>query len=291
MHSGTYIGDELALFAHAHRWKAYWQARITPYVRGRVLEVGGGVGANTPFFAAYASELTVLEPDIMQAAEIEKLTSTLPPPLRGRTGFVRGALLRVTKPWWGVFCSRLLPPTSFLHTRNRSLEKASLTLKGGGGTGDVKPRVLAKTIHEIDGEFDAIFYIDVLEHIENDRAEIDAALSKLAAGGVLVVLAPAHQTLYSPFDKAIGHFRRYTAKSLAALAPERASTSFYLDVVGCAASFANKRLLKQSLPTLSQIKLWDGVMVPLSRLLDPLCFYTLGKTVVVVFKKSGHTHV
>jgi 2-polyprenyl-3-methyl-5-hydroxy-6-metoxy-1,4-benzoquinol methylase len=224
MDSGAYIGDELALFAHAQRWKAYWQSRIKPYVRGRVLEVGGGVGANTPFFATYASELTVLEPDAAMAKSIQ-------------------------------------------HSH-----------------------VLTQTILEIDGEFDAIFYIDVLEHIESDRAEVEAALAKLAVGGVLVVLAPAHQQLYSPFDKAIGHFRRYTISSLSALAPRHVKRAFYLDTVGYAASLANKLLLKQSLPTLSQIKLWDGLMVPLSRLIDRLCFYRLGKTVVVVFEK-GDAHV
>src|SRR5262249_46525548 len=38
-----YIGDELDLFALAHRWKAYWISHIGRWVRGDVLEVGAGL--------------------------------------------------------------------------------------------------------------------------------------------------------------------------------------------------------------------------------------------------------
>src|SRR5687768_2566047 len=40
--------------------------------------------------------------------------------------------------------------------------------------------------------FDAILYIDVLEHIEDDRAEIRRAAARLRHGGHLIVLSPAH---------------------------------------------------------------------------------------------------
>ena len=41
--------------------------------------------------------------------------------------------------------------------------------------------------------FDSVIYIDVLEHIEDDRAELAAAASHLHLGGHLVVLSPAYQ--------------------------------------------------------------------------------------------------
>ena len=58
-----------------------------------------------------------------------------------------------------------------------------------------------------DAAFDSILYINVLEHIEDDRGEFDRAYQRLKPGGYLLVLCPAHDFLLSPFDKAIGHFR------------------------------------------------------------------------------------
>ena len=52
-------------------------------------------------------------------------------------------------------------------------------------------------------------YLNVLEHIEDDTKEINEAFQKLNPGGFLIILVPAHNNLYSEFDKAIGHFRRY----------------------------------------------------------------------------------
>src|SRR5690348_4433627 len=49
--------------------------------------------------------------------------------------------------------------------------------------------------------FDAIAYIDVLEHIADDQAELERAAGLLRKGGRIVVVAPAHQWLYAPFDQ------------------------------------------------------------------------------------------
>ena len=61
----------------------------------------------------------------------------------------------------------------------------------------------------INKNFDTIMYLNVLEHIENDNKEIANAFEKLNPNGYLIILVPAHNELYSKFDKAIGHFRRY----------------------------------------------------------------------------------
>jgi SAM-dependent methyltransferase len=136
--------------------------------------------------------------------------------------------------------------------------------------------------------FDTILYIDVLEHIEDDRAEIRNAIDRLRPGGHVVVVAPAHGWLFTPFDAAIGHHRRYTRATLAALTPPSARIveSRYLDSVGLLASTANRLLLRQSMPTLRQILLWDRRMVPLSRLLDPVFFWRIGKSVVTVWVRA-----
>lgn len=135
--------------------------------------------------------------------------------------------------------------------------------------------------------FDTILYIDVLEHIENDFSEIQDAAKLLKSGGFLVVLAPAHQWLYTPFDEAIGHYRRYTRKSLSSLTPSglRRVDVKYLDSVGLIASLGNRLLLKTAYPTRNQILLWDRYMVRLSKLLDPILFHRVGKSILVVWQR------
>jgi SAM-dependent methyltransferase len=138
-------------------------------------------------------------------------------------------------------------------------------------------------------KYDAILYIDVIEHIEKDGEELAYARELLADGGHLIVLVPAHQSLFSPFDKAIGHYRRYNKKMLRAAAPGLPLVKMiYLDSVGLFASGVNKLFLKQSYPTLKQINLWDKNMVPVSRVTDILTNHQLGKTLVGIWKKSSN---
>lgn len=135
--------------------------------------------------------------------------------------------------------------------------------------------------------FDSILYVDVLEHIGDDRAEMVQAAALLKPGGHLIVLSPAHQSLYTPFDAAIGHFRRYSRRTLADAIPRelRQQTLVYMDSVGMLASLANRVLLSQSMPTEGQILLWDRMLVPLSRLIDPLCAGRLGKSLLGVWRQ------
>jgi 2-polyprenyl-3-methyl-5-hydroxy-6-metoxy-1,4-benzoquinol methylase len=135
--------------------------------------------------------------------------------------------------------------------------------------------------------FDTILYIDVLEHIEDDRRELEKAVQHLESYGHLIILAPAHQSLYTPFDSAIGHFRRYTLASLARLSPAgiKIILSRYLDSIGLLASLGNRLLLHSSKPTVKQIKFWDSWLVSVSVKLDPLMNFKLGKTALVIWKK------
>jgi 2-polyprenyl-3-methyl-5-hydroxy-6-metoxy-1,4-benzoquinol methylase len=136
--------------------------------------------------------------------------------------------------------------------------------------------------------FDAIIYIDVLEHIEDDHAEVQQVAKHLKPGGYLVILGPAHQWFFSPFDQAIGHYRRYDQSMFQALQPQGLTLTKiqYLDSVGLLASFGS-RVLGQKLPTPAQIKLWDRWMVPISRRLDPLLGYRLGKSVLGVWQRQA----
>lgn len=165
------------------------------------------------------------------------------------------------------------------------------TIEAAGARGALRGdvRVARGTLEELRAAeaFDTVLYIDVLEHIEDDRAEAARAARALRPGGRLVVVAPAHPWLFSPFDAAVGHHRRYTRPSLRAVMPDglREVDCRYLDSAGMLASAANRLVLSRSLPTARQIRVWDRLLVPASSILDRLTGHALGKSLLGVWER------
>jgi SAM-dependent methyltransferase len=62
--------------------------------------------------------------------------------------------------------------------------------------------------------FDAVFALDVLEHLDDDAAALRAIHARLAPGGRLYVSVPAHPFLWSRHDDLNLHKRRYRKKEL-----------------------------------------------------------------------------
>jgi hypothetical protein len=151
-----------------------------------------------------------------------------------------------------------------------------------------KISVMNGTISQINpGQtFNMIYYIDVLEHIENDSDELKRIATHLTPGGLLFVLVPAHSLLFSSFDKSVGHFRRYDKKNFRKIVPKELiiTDMRYLDSIGAVGSFINKIMGKGSV-TLQKVIFWDRYIVPLSRVIDPLLGYRLGKSLVVKLTK------
>jgi len=62
--------------------------------------------------------------------------------------------------------------------------------------------------------FDLAVCLDVIEHLQDDRAALRELRRVLAPGGALVVTVPAYQWLWSGHDEVNQHCRRYTAGTL-----------------------------------------------------------------------------
>jgi SAM-dependent methyltransferase len=65
-----------------------------------------------------------------------------------------------------------------------------------------------------DAAFDVIAAFDVLEHIADEAGVLGEIKDRLKPDGRLILTVPAHQSLWSAFDVASGHERRYTLASL-----------------------------------------------------------------------------
>jgi SAM-dependent methyltransferase len=62
--------------------------------------------------------------------------------------------------------------------------------------------------------FEIIIMLDVLEHIENDVGCLYEVRRVLRKDGRAVLSVPAHQFLFSSWDKVVGHYRRYSKARL-----------------------------------------------------------------------------
>jgi 2-polyprenyl-3-methyl-5-hydroxy-6-metoxy-1,4-benzoquinol methylase len=167
----------------------------------------------------------------------------------------------------------------------------AVTLKEQIESGKLPPicTMQIATLSELSPErqFDTILYIDVMEHLADDGREAALAARHLSAGGCLIVLSPAHQFLFSPFDQAVGHYRRYSRTTLAAIAPASLEqvVLIYLDSAGMLLSLGNRFVLRSVRPNEASLRFWNDWIIPASRRLDRLFGYAVGKSVLGVWRK------
>jgi SAM-dependent methyltransferase len=70
----------------------------------------------------------------------------------------------------------------------------------------------------VDGTFDLITCLDVIEHTPDDRVTLAEVRRVTVSGGWLLVTVPAYQALWSAHDEANHHYRRYSRRTLRATA-------------------------------------------------------------------------
>jgi SAM-dependent methyltransferase len=229
------VGDLERLGAADHFF-SWALAELQPFLRGRVLEVGAGVGTITRRLLDADPDLTIvaLEPAGNVFGDLASLAAVTP-----RVSAAQQTL-----------CEYL--------------------------AGAAEP-------------FDAVIYLNVLEHVEDDAEELRLAASALRAGGALLVFGPALEWLYSELDHKAGHYRRYSVRrlhDLARAAGFEVLSLRYFDVIGVLPYLIAYRLLRR--PVISGSTLWgyDRLLVPVSRLLQrALPRPPLGKNVVLVARK------
>lgn len=90
------------------------------------------------------------------------------------------------------------------------LAPASLEAARERGVGPVVPGSLDEPLPFGDAAFDLALALDVLEHVEDDRAALAELARVVAPGGRLLVTVPQYGWLWGEHDVLAHHHRRYT---------------------------------------------------------------------------------
>jgi len=136
--------------------------------------------------------------------------------------------------------------------------------------------------------FDSVLYINVLEHIEDDKQELEYAYKTIKKNGHILIFAPALSFLFSNFDKKIGHFRRYHKKELINIIRESGFSIEdvrYFDSVGIITWYIVFVALRKTTTNKTNIKFYDKLIVPPLRLLENLIPPPVGKNLLLIGKK------
>ena len=152
-----------------------------------------------------------------------------------------------------------------------------------------KIKIFNNKFSKIKKKYDTILYLDVLEHIKNDKSEIQKALSCLKKNGSLIINVPAYQFLYSKFDKSVGHWKRYKKKDFYKILLNKKNISiemFYYDSLGFILSLLSKILkISHKKNFNKKIVFWDS-LIPISKFIDKIIFNTFGKSLICFIKKN-----
>ena len=132
-------------------------------------------------------------------------------------------------------------------------------------------------------------YMDVLEHIKEDKKEVKKAINLLNPGGHLIIFVPAFQILYSNFDRDIGHVRRYKKLFFFNLAKKykiKLVELKYFDSIGFIFAIINRLIETDNHSNVGLgVKIWNNLIF-LSKFFDFILKNMFGKSLLCILKKN-----
>lgn len=143
---------------------------------------------------------------------------------------------------------------------------------------------LAEVGDQIGGSADAVVYVNVLEHVDDDREELRLARGALRPGGHLCLFVPANPALFGRYDARIGHHRRYRRAELRRSVEESGYRIVHLrafDLPGALAWLVAIRLLGGEL-TAPRVARYDRWVIPLTRRLEAFVPPPFGKNLICI---------
>jgi len=137
-------------------------------------------------------------------------------------------------------------------------------------------------------EYDTALLINVLEHLQDDRAAVRKVRSELRMDGTLVIFVPAFGLLMSDLDRRLGHYRRYTTASLRQLlegAGFTVSTLRYYNLAGFLGWLWRFRIRGSTAQSPALVRFFDRRVLPVQLLVERALRLPVGQSVYAVAKK------
>jgi SAM-dependent methyltransferase len=134
--------------------------------------------------------------------------------------------------------------------------------------------------------FDSAVSFNAFEHIEDDVAALRNVYSLLCPGGTVGLVVPAHPFLHGKLDDLIGHWRRYTLRSMREMLEQAGFTVerlVYSNPLGALGWLVQVKLLRR--PSLRATGLYDKLVPALARL-ERVISPPFGLSVVAVARKG-----
>jgi glycosyltransferase involved in cell wall biosynthesis/phospholipid N-methyltransferase len=127
-----------------------------------------------------------------------------------------------------------------------------------------------ETFPTIEGGFDTVVCLNVVEHVEDDVAAMENIREALAPGGRAIILVPHGEKIYGTLDEVLGHVRRYehdTLRSLAERSGFEVKEILEFNRVGTPAWWLNGKLLRRRKFGVGQV-LALNALTPIFREID-----------------------
>ena len=137
--------------------------------------------------------------------------------------------------------------------------------------------------------FDSIVLLNVLEHIEDDVAGLESLKGLLAPGGRIIVYVPALNGLYGPWDRKVGHYRRYSPwrlRRVLAAAGLAEVEMRYMNLLSLPAWWLFSRLNVEK-SSAGKLSLWDRTGIPIGRRLESIVRVPVGLNLFSVSRLDG----
>ncbi|HXF71906.1 MAG TPA: methyltransferase domain-containing protein [Actinomycetota bacterium] len=132
---------------------------------------------------------------------------------------------------------------------------------------------------------DTVIAVNVLEHVLQDGPALEALRASLVPGGTIVLFVPGYPALYGRYDRAVGHVRRYTPRSLSRVvqgAGLRVEVLRPVNFLGGVAWWLSVRVGGCSAPRASLVRLYDRLIVPATAWIERRWIPPFGQSIFCV---------